>query len=81
MSTIPQTLHIVMALRATAIISNENDPPMMSSVKPDSIVDIEDRMYINMRPMQSLPPFPVAFAPAGMDMDGFLPIDPDLAFN
>ena len=53
----------------------------MSVVKPDSIVDVEDRTYINMRPMQGLPPFPVAFAPAGMDMDGFLPINLDLAFN
>ena len=53
----------------------------MSVVKPDSIVHVEDRTYINMRPMQGLPPFPVTFAPAGMDLDGFLPIDPDLAFN
>ena len=69
-----------MALRATAVITNDNDQPSMSKVKPDSIVDIEDKTYINLRPLTGLPSFPVTFAPAGMDLDAFLPIDPDAAF-
>ena len=77
----PRSLLDNMALRATATITNENAPPTTTSVNPDSIVEIQGKTYVNMQPLQSIPPFPIAFALAGMDMDGFMPIEPDNAFN
>ena len=69
-----------MALRATAVIMNEKEQQSTEKVKPDWIVEVDDKTYINLRPLNGLPSFPVTFAPAGMDLDSFLPIDPDAAF-
>ena len=69
-----------MALKATAIILNEADQRTTETVKPDSIVEVDDKTYLNLRPLNGLPSFPVSFAPAGMNLDAFLPIDPDEAF-
>ena len=69
-----------MALKATATILQETEHRTTETIKPDSITEVENKTYINMRPLEGLPSFPVSFAPAGMNMDAFLPIDPDEAF-
>ena len=52
----------------------------MDAIQPDSTTEVEGKTYINLRPVEGLPSFPASFAPAGMNMDAFLPVDPDEAF-
>ena len=67
-------------MKATANILNEADQRTTETVKPDSTVEVDGKTYLNLRPINGLPSFPVSFAPAGMNLDAFLPIDPDEAF-
>ena len=50
-----------MALKATAIILNEADQQTTETVKPDSIIEVDDKTYLNLRPLNGLPSFPVSF--------------------
>ena len=81
----PQPHHssstITMAQRVTATTLNDSSKPTATDIKPDSIVQMHGRTYINMQPLNNVPAFPAAFAPAAMDLDGFLPVDPDGAFQ
>ena len=70
-----------MAFRVTATTMNEGAPPTTTNIKPESIVEVQGKTYLNLQPLNNLPSFPVAFTPAAMEMDGFLPIEPDNAFQ
>ena len=67
-----------METTATAKINQEPES-RSEEVQPDSTTIVGRKTYINMRSVPGLPSFPVAFAPAGMDMDSYLPVDPDEA--
>ena len=58
---------------------NQGTESRSEEVQPDSTTIVGGKTYINMRSVPGLPSFPVAFAPAGMDMDSYLPVDPDEA--
>ena len=66
-------------MKATATIIQGTENRTMDTIQPDSTTEVEGKTYVNLRPVEGLPSFPVSFAPAGMNMDAFLPIDPDEA--
>ena len=70
-----------MAYRVTATTMNKASQLTATDVKPESIVQVQGRTYVNMQPMNNLTSFPAAFAPAAIDLDRFLPMDPDCAFQ
>ena len=63
---------------ATATI-NQGTESRTEDIQPDSTTVVEGITYLNLRSVPGLPSFPVSFAPAGMDMDSYLPVDPDEA--
>ena len=69
-----------METTATATISQEPEE-RLEQLQPDSTTLVGGRTYIHTKSIPGLPSFPAAFQPAGMDMDSYLPIDPDEAYN
>ena len=69
-----------METTATATLNQEPES-RSEQIQPDSTTIVGGRTYINTRSVPGLPSFPVAFAPAGMDMDSYLPVDPDEALT
>ena len=69
-----------METTATATISQEPEE-RFEQLQPDSTTLVGGRTYIHTKSIPGLPSFPATFQPAGMDMDAYLPIDPDEAYN
>ena len=69
-----------METTATATISQEPEE-RLEQLQPDSTTLVGGRTYIHTKSIPGLPSFPAAFQPAGMDMDAYLPIEPDEAYN
>ena len=67
-----------MDTKATATITQGTES-RTEDIQPDSTTVVEGKTYLNLRSVEGLPSFPVSFAPAGMDMDTYLPVDPDEA--
>ena len=63
-----------MDMKATATITQGTEN-RTDNIQPDSTTVVEGKTYLNLRTVEGLPSFPVSFAPAGMNMDTYLPID------
>ena len=61
---------------ATATIIQDSKEKM-HELQPDSTTLQGGKTYIHMNTLPGLPSFSATFQPAGMDMDGYLPVDPD----
>ena len=61
---------------ATATIIQDSKEKMQE-LQPESTTLQGGRTYIHMNALPGLPSFSATFQPAGMDMDGYLPVDPD----